>query len=302
MDRDRKAIPGLSIALLNRGGKPFRKDLFKELESLGAREVISVETPPYPYDVEALSRVHDRLRFVLFSRPANAGIRVDVAVHEAACDHVFVLWNDMKISANAISSRVFVKIAEREQLCVAPNFLDAAGRPLPTAMTPLPGRRRSFDVQPMAARRGETPTLLPWDYSGIYRKDKHRLVGGYDGFIEEPYWQKMDYGLRSWLWGETLTTHPALKVGYVDEPPTEDASSGPGYRRFFLKNLAVRFRGDSGSLPLSRFLSYRRAGGESREVALERWRDVRRWVFENRYRFRRDAASLAATWDWEDGD
>ncbi|MCP4295584.1 MAG: hypothetical protein GY786_08260, partial [Proteobacteria bacterium] len=42
-DREKKGRKELSIVLLNRGGRPFRRDLFDELTGLGAVEVISIE-------------------------------------------------------------------------------------------------------------------------------------------------------------------------------------------------------------------------------------------------------------------
>ena len=299
IDRDKKGLSGLSIALLNRGSRPFRRDFFEELCRLGALEVISVESSPCPHDVEVLSRRYGQLRFLIFPESVNTGIKIDAAVREAVGDHVFVLWGDMQINTSGISSRVFAKVSEKERLCTVPSFRDNAGDPLPTLLGPLPGPGGSFDVRPYSAVSGESATLAPWDFAGIYRKDKHLALGGFDHRITESWWQKIDYGMRAWLWGEELRVHPSLKVGYIEEPPSEDASVGPGYRRFFFRNLAVRRLGDAGILPRSSWRSYRRSSGESAASAKQDWKDARFWVHENRYRFKRDAASLAETWEWE---
>ena len=300
IDRDRRGRPGLSIVLLDRGARPFRRDFFEELCRLGALEVISVESAPCPHDVDALSHRHGKLRFLIFSNETNTGVRIDAAIREAVGDHVFVLWGDMKISATSISSRVFAKVTERGRLCTVPTFRDETGDPLPTLLGPLPGPGGAFDVRPCAAGSGESATLAPWDYAGIYRKDKHLALGGFDPRIEESWWQKLDYGMRAWLWGEEIRVHPSLKVGYLDEPPSEDASPGPGYRRFFLRNLAVKRTGDTGSLPRSRWRSYKRSSGDASGSSRVDWKDVRAWVHANRYRFMKDAAYLIETWEWDD--
>ena len=180
LDRELKDRPGLSIVLLNRGARQFRRELFEELCKLGAREVISIESGPCPYDVEALTRRHDKLRFLIFAKPSSTGARIDAAMREAMSDHVFVLHADMKLNATAISSRVFSKISERRRLCTVPVFRDREGDLLPTAIGPMPGRRGDFDVQPAAIPDGEAPTLIPWDYTGIYNKEKHLGTGGFD--------------------------------------------------------------------------------------------------------------------------
>ena len=300
LDRENKDRPGLSIVLLNRGARPFRRDLFEELCRLGAMEVLSIESSPCPYDVESLTKRHEKLRFLIFAEESSTGARIDSAIHEALSDHIFVLHGDMKINAAGISSRVFSKIAERGRICTVPVFRDNEGVLLPTAMAPMPGRGGSFDLQPTAAADGEAPTLVPWDYAGIYRKDKHLAIGGFDTRISDPWWQKLDYGMRAWLWGEEIRTHSALRVGYLDERPPEDSTPGPGYRRFFLKNLAVRRRGDIGRLPRSRWWLYLRSSGESAGATREIWKEIRIWVNTNRYRFVKDAAELTELWDWSE--
>ena len=298
LDRERKDRPGLSIVLLGRGASVFRRDLFEELCKLGAREVLSIESGPCPYDVESLTRRHEKLRFLIFAGESSTGARIDSAIREALSDHVFVLHGDMKINAAGISSRVFSKISERGRLCTVPVFRDNEGELLPTALGPLPGRGGAFDVQPTAAADGEVPTLVPWDYTGIYRKDKHLALGGFDPLIIEPWWQKLDYGMRAWLWGEEIRTHSALRVGYLKEMLPEDSTPGPGYPRFFLKNLAVRRRGDTGRLPRSRWWSYLRSSGDSAVATRELWLEIRAWVNANRFRFVRDATELTELWDW----
>ncbi len=235
---------------------------------------------------------------MIFSESSSPGAQIDAAFREALSDHIFVLHGDMQITASSISSRVFSKIAERERLCAVPVFRDASGEELPTAIGPVPGRNGSFETQPSAAGGREAPTLCVWDYSGIYRREKHLAIGGFDADILEPWWQKLEYGLRAWLWGEELRTHPALRVSYLDEPPSEDSSPGPGYRRFFLKTLAVKRRGDFARLPRSRWAAYRRSSGESASATRESFREIRRWVEANRFRFMIDAAQLTELWDW----
>ena len=300
LQRDMEDRPGLSIVLINRGTRPFRRELFDELCKLGAREVISLESGPCPYDVEALSRSHEILRFIIFSEQSSIGARINAAMREALSKHVFVLQGDMKINAAGISSRVFSKISEGGQLCTVPVFRNSDGELIPTAVSPLPGRGGLFDVQPTAAADGKLPTLMPWDYCGIYLKEKHFNIGGFDPLILEPWWQKLDYGMRAWLWGEEIRTHSALRLEYLEEMLPEDFTPGPGYRRFFLKNLAVKRRGDTGRLTRSGWWNYLRSSGDSASAARQTWKDVRSWVRENKYRFLRDAAEITELWEWSE--
>ena len=171
---------------------------------------------------------------------------------------------------------------------------------MPTAICPLPSGDGRFDARPMAPEEGEAATLAPWDYTGIYRKDRHQAIGGFDASISESWWQKLDYGMRAWFWGEEIRLHPALRMRYLEDPPAEDASPGPGYRRFYLKNLAVRRLGDSAKLSGKAWRSYLRTSGDSPAGARRERKEIREWVYRNRFRFVKDALDLAETWDWGD--
>ena len=298
LERGRRGRPGLSIVLINRGAKPFRRELFDELSKIGVREVLSIESLPHPSDVETLSRRHANLRFIIFARESSLGARIDAAFREIQSDYAFVLRGDMHISAAGISSRVFSKISERGRLCTVPVFRDETGERLPTAVGPMRLRGGLLEPQPAMPGRGETATLIPWDYTGIYRVETHQRTGGFDPLITEPWWQKLEYGMRCWLWGEEIIIHPALRVDYLEPPIPEEASHGPGSRRFFLKTLAPRRRGDIARLSRLQWWAYLRRSGDHAGAAGEDWREIRRWVKDNRCRFRRDAAALAELWDW----
>ncbi len=300
MDRENRYLPGMSIVLLNRGSRQFRRELFEELCKLGAREVISIESAPCPFDVEPLVKRHPELRFMIFTGEPNPGARIDAAMREALSEHIFVIRGDMQIKAATISSRVFEKISDRGYLCTVPFFTDDEGEILPTVIGPVSGRKGSFETQPSHPGNREQATLLPWDYCGIYRKDSHLKIGGFDQAIREPWWQKLEYGMRAWLWGEEIKVHGSLKVSYVGQVLSEDISPGTGYRRFFLKNLAVRRRGDMAVLPFSSWWTYRRYSGESSIASRDDWKEIREWVRKHRYRFTRDAAQLIELWDWSE--
>lgn len=298
LDRERKDRKGLSIVLIHSTARPFRSELFKELCKIGATEVISIESAPCPYDVESLSRQHEILRFLIFTDTKNIGVRIDTAFREALCNQILVLNGDMHINASSISSRVFAKIAERGRICTVPIFRDPQGGIQPSVIAALPNSKGAFETHIRLPGREETATLAPWNYCAVYKKDSHEKIGGFDPQIREPWWQLLEYGMRSWLWGEEIHTHPALKVNCLGEIPPQDTSPGPGYRRFFLKTLAVRRRRDSGILSRRRWWSYLRHSGDNSRQAVEDWKEIRHWVQKNRFNFVKDAAQLIELWDW----
>jgi hypothetical protein len=292
---DADASP-MSVVLLNRGSRLYRGDALGELEKAGLGSILSVEPKPDSLDVEALATRHPGARYLLLSEPASPGVQINLAVRESPGPYVFVLWSDMSLAAQGLSSRFFERLAERDILCQAPALFARGGEQIPGAAAPA-FNRSSLKVLNLPPTKDGMKSLYPFDYAGIYSREKFVLTGGFDPGFSNPYWQKLDFGFRAWLWGEEIRIAQALKVSYADAPTPEDETPDECYKWFWLKNLAPTFRGDLGAVSPTRLWSYllsRRGGAPS---ALGEFRAARAWVRTNRYRFRTDAASLVDLWD-----
>jgi hypothetical protein len=288
----------VSVALLNRGSRFARGDALRELARAGFESILSVEPRGESLDAETLSSRESGVRFLLLSEPASAGVQVNLAMRESPGPYVFVLWSDMALSAQALSSRFFDRLAERDVLCRAPLLLGRGGEALPTAASPAL-HKSSLKVLRLAPLKDGARSLYPFDYAGIYSKEKFVLTGGFDPMLTNPYWQRLDFGFRAWLWGEEIRISQALKVAYSGAPPVEDETADECYKWFWLKNLAPSFRGDSAAVHSSRLWSYLRRRRGSPAAALAEFRAAREWVRTNRFRFRSDAASLVDLWEEE---
>jgi hypothetical protein len=285
-----------TVVLLNRGSRLYRNESIDELARAGLGSVLSVEDKGEGLDAESLAARHPGTRFLILSEPTSVGARLNLAIRESPGPYVLVLWNDMSLSAQSLSSRFFDRLAERDLLCSAPSLYGRGGEQLPTAIAPAQSRSSLKLLQLLPESDGER-SLYPFDYAGIYSREKFMLTGGFDAGIASPYWQKIDFGFRAWLWGEEIRIAQALKLSYAEAPGPEDETPDEGYKRFWLKNLAPSFRGDSGAIGFSRFWAYLRSRGGGAASALGEFKAAREWVRLNRYRFRTDAASLVDLWD-----
>lgn len=296
-----KPAPGgeagaMTVVLLNRGSRLYRNEAIDELERAGLGAILSVEPKGEGVDAEGLAARHPGARFLLLSEPASAGVQVNLAIRESPGPYVFVLWTDMSLSAQGLSSRFFDRLAERHILCSAPALYGKGGEQLPSATSPA-FNRSSLKLLGLVPEKDGAKSLFPFDYAGIYSKEKFTLTGGFDPSMANPYWQKLDFGFRAWLWGEEIRIAGALKLTYAEPPRPEDETPDEGYKWFWLKNLAPSFRGDLGAVAYSRFWAYLRSRRGGSTQALGEFNAAREWVRLNRYRFRTDAASLVDLWD-----
>lgn len=294
-DRKMTLPPLLSVLVLNRGGRPYRSDYFRDLERAGSFEVISIESQEYSYDVEALSRRFPHIRFLLLHERLSAGEAVNLGMKEAQGRLVLVIWNDM-LPGGPLSEPLLTRILAGGRLCTVPHLQTTRFETVPSIVAPAFYRKRLKTV-PMVPSTDGVPTLFPFDYCGVYDRERFLLLGGYDPHIAHPHWQKLDFGFRAHMWGEQLLCSTSLRVRYLGEHDAEDTTPDESYGRFYLKNLAVRFEGDAGTLPAGRFFPYAKKRGGSIFSALRDFREAVGWVRENRFRFCRDARSVTELWE-----
>ena len=285
----------LSLLLLNRSGRIFTSGFLQDLREMGFEDVLSVEELGSSCDVETLSRRHPGVRFLLLQKALSLGEIINLGIQEARATFVFVLWNDMTLLGGPPSS-IMERLFKDQPLCTVPALQNLQEEVLPSLQMPT-FDRKYLKILSLDPEKGGPPSLFPFDSVGIYHKERFLLSGGYDPRITNPHWQRLDFGFRAHLWGETIRCETALRAGYLGEPPVVDTSPDEDYRRFYLKNLAVRFNGDAGYIPGSRFPGYLLRGGDGFFQALREFREVRRWVNLHRFRFQFDATSITDLWE-----
>ncbi|MFA6506854.1 MAG: hypothetical protein WCT14_12170 [Treponemataceae bacterium] len=296
----RAASTGLSAILLNRGGRYLRRNVFEELEKAGFDLVVSVEGPHESFDLEELSIRFPSVKFLKLQESVGPGESINLAVDELSCDRFIVLWNDLRIVHGVSPVRTVERLVAEPFLCMVPTLQNGRFETLPTLKAPA-FFRGSVKTLSFAPTREGTPSLYPFDYVGIYDRDRFVRLGGFDPTIVSPFWQLLDFGFRSQLWGESIRCTTSFRLRYEGDLPTEDSTVDDGYKSFYLKNLAPSFRGDQANLPYRRFFSYLRRAGVGPFDAWKEYAEARRWVAVNRYRFVCDARRVTELWENPEG-
>jgi hypothetical protein len=300
---ERRASTGLSAVVLNRGGRFSRYSFFEELEKLGFDNVLSIENSSAHYDLESLSSSFPFVRFILPQERLNRGEEINLAASELSCPLFFVLWNDLRFLRSGGSERMAERLfagAEEEKniykrLCTTPLIQDGRSETMPTLKIPalLPEKKTGKVIRtiPFIPRKEGQLTLYPFDGIGIYDRERFIRLSGFDPYIKNFYWQLMDFGFRSGLWGEEIAATQLIKLSYEGLVPEEDSTVDEGSLRFFLKNLAPVFKGDYAHIPLRRFPGYLKRRGDL-FAAWDEFFSARAWVRTNRFRFSSDAGIM----------
>ena len=310
---ERRASTGLSAVILNRG-RYSRYGFFEELEKAGFDYVLSMESSSTRYDLEDLSNSFPFIRFVLLKESVSPGEEINLASMELSSPLFFVLRSDLRILRSGGAERMAERLLSKRQdltgevdkdsykrLCTVPLIQDGRSETMPTLIAPALVPERKFfsggagstiKTIPFIPRKEGFPSLYPFDGIGIYDKERFIRIGGFDQSIKNFYWQLMDFGFRSRLWGEEIAATQLIKLSYDGEIPEEDSTAGEDALKFYLKNLAPVFHGDYAHIPLRRFPGYFKRRGD----LFEAWKEftaARDWVGANRYRFVSDARTIA---------
>ncbi len=290
-DRALPSRPSFSVVVLNRGGKFDRESAFARLSAWEPAEILSVEIGTAAYDVEHLVARFPQVRFVLLDHDISIGEQVNLGIGEAIGSLVLVIWNDYDISG--LPKGVH---AGEAPLCAVPVLRGDRNQVLPSVVAPAFHQQR-LQVLPLPPPNDRVPSIVAFDYVGLYHREQYQRIGGYDSAIRSPHWQKLEFGFRAHMWGYRIMLEPQLRLRCAQTPPPEDTTPDESYLRFYLRTLAVRFTGDTGRLPISKLfmLIVRAQAGPIRACRL--FREAQAWVERNKYSFRQDARRVTELWD-----
>ena len=296
--KERSAPSGISLVVLNPPGYPNRS-IFSDIEKTGFDKVISIETASPHYDIEELAGRFPFVKFILPKKEINLGEQINLAAAEIDSPFFLVLQSDMKIIAGGTARRLAEREIERteedKRICTVPLIINSNYELLPTIASPITKKRKMRTVCLEPQNEGDM-CLYPFCGIGIYDRDRFIRIGGYDTTINKVYWQLMDFGFRSFLWGEKIMLSLHLKLMFDGELTAEETTAEENYIRFKLKNLAPVFKKDHAHLPFYRFPFFKHNSGMDFFSAMKNFKEGRKWVKKNKYRWKFDARDVINLW------
>ena len=258
-------------------------------------EILLINGPEPKAELATLVKKYPQVKFILLHHKCSIGEMVNLGIAEAQAPLVCILHTDMHIPQQALSSRLLERISQQHVLCTLPVLKNRRLETIPSLQVPVFIKKR-LKPAPFHPLHDGMQSLFPFDYVGIYNKERFRFSGGYDPAIGSTYWQKLDFGLRAALWGEEILVNVALFFQYRAEVPIEETTPNTSYKIFYLKNIALDYRRDQARLGWRKFPHYFFASGTSMLRALQEFKTARQWVRQHRYRFKTDCQKLVAAW------
>lgn len=291
-------IGGIDAIILSRGGWYNFSATAESLKKLGCTSIISVESHDKSLDIEKMASECPTVKFLLPSEKITVGEGINIAISELKGEYVIILRNEQSITDESLMLDAIEEAKRSKILCTVPILITKNNSVLSTQMLPVL-KDGHFYTETAPLIQNKERTIYSFDFSGIYNRSKFISLLGFDHTITNPYWQNLDFGFRSFLWGEELKMNTKFKLKYLSSLPIEDTSYDDSYTRFYLKNLKPSIRGNEAYMKFDVFFSYIKGMGLNPFMAYKYFQIGRNWVKANKKRFKISPYELIANWSAE---
>jgi hypothetical protein len=285
---------GVATIVLHRSGRPLRAESIAPFADHGTDEVVVAIGPKPRYEIEQMVTSIPRLRFLIAKTPVTHGELVNLAMREIGSPIGLVIWSDM--SPPQINDSIVEALRAHNAVCTVPVLRSERNEMLPSIQAPA-FFRNLFRTVPMQPGVEGNRALFPFASVGFYDRERFESLGGFDKNMRNPYWQRMDFGMRAYLWGDRVDVMQSVRIHTTRPLPEDDATPDASYARFYLKNLAVKFVRDRGRLRWAQLPGFMVRSGLGLSQSVAEFARVRNWVEENQYRFVQDARRVTELWE-----
>lgn len=294
-DTSEKKI-NLSLILLNSNGSHLNLNIFENLVKCKFDSIISIEHDSDNYSLDDITKKFPSVKFIIPLEPTTDGEMINIAMSEVKTEYVLVIRDTLHIPASFISQNLVDKLLVEKKYCIVPWLMDKTYQGLPVHY--IPGAEKShFVIESSVKILDGIKTVYPFDYIAFYNKNKFIQLGGFDYTIRSPYWQNLDLALRSWLWGEETKITTLLQLSYKDEVPVEDSTFNQDYLRYYLKNEVPKFKNEKAYISRRFFNKFRKRSSCGYLEAKKQYKNAKKWVEKNQYKFKQDLQSFVQNWD-----
>lgn len=178
--------------------------------------------------------------FIVFSLPATFGAMANAMANECYTTFFYLIRSDLRCDVFDTTEAIELLHRSDKPAAVTPFLENRNHEPIPVIQAPML-KDGLIDPVPFFATKEISPTLYPYLGLGIYERALFQRLRGFDEQIEGDYWQILDFGLRSWLYGYPIFNLPSLSCRFHHKQSIiEDRSLREGLKRLHTKALAVR--------------------------------------------------------------
>lgn len=287
----------VSVILLNETGPQFHTPIIENLLACGFKSIISVEPDNTSYNLENIARKYPTVKFLIPMEQTTSGELINACMEDVNSSYVLVLRDTLYIPSGFFLENMAENLIKENVFCLVPR-LSARDRSS-VAMHVIPKAQKGhFMLESVSSVQDMVPTVFPYDYIGLYNREKFIQLGGFDYTITSTYWQLADLSMRAWLWGEKIKITTRLTLSYREELNVPDTTANLSSLRFYLKNVLPRFKNGKAVITKFSFFLFLRHSSCGFFESLRQFKDARKWVEQNKFRFVQGVEEFIEGWKY----
>lgn len=231
-----------SVGILDFGNK---EDLMATLDWYLENMNLSIHvlTTEFKMDRYDIQQNYPEVTFIVFKNDTTTGEYINAMADECYTDYFLMVRSDMEIIAFDGQRMLEIMGGKDHPVAISPVMLSSSGEIMPTLRAPYI-RGKEVDPQsfePNLEMVKPEPTLYPVLCLGLYDRALLQRLRGYDTDILGEYYQSLDMGVRSWLFGYKMFVSKDLVVRFPNRVSViEDRSECSGMNRFYTKALSIK--------------------------------------------------------------
>ncbi len=285
----------ISVILLNETGPQFHTVMLENLISCGFKSIISVEPNNENCNIENISKKYPSVKFFVPLEKTTDGELINACVSEIDSKFFLVLRDSLYIPTGFLLENMAENLVSENLFCLVPRLFAKGDSSVSMHIIPDVYKGR-FSMEAVSSVSDMSPTVFPFDFIGLYNREKFISTGGFDYTITSHYWQLADLSLRAWLFGEKINITTRFFITYKKEVPILEYSFDLSYLRFYLKNVLPRLKNGSAFISNFSFFTFFRHSSCGFFESLRQFKNAKKWVNSNRYRFVFDLQSFIENW------
>lgn len=294
-DNNSEDALNISVILLNSSGSHFKLPVFENLLNCNFQSIISIEHDANNFSIDDISKKNPAIKFIIPQEKTSDGELINIAMAELKSEYVLVLRDSMYIPSGIILKNLAERLTKDGIYCIVPRLIDHEKNNISNQFAPGTNKTK-FTVDVSSYSGDGVKTLYPFDYVGLYNREKFIQLGGFDYTIQSAYWQNLDMGVRSWLWGEETRLTTMLQFSFIEKTPVPDKTINLDYLRYYLKNEVPKLKLEQGVIRNISFFKFYKNSGCGLLEARRQFREAKKWVKENKYKFKKDLEMLIQEW------
>lgn len=240
----------LAICIIDKGSDQQSKDLLNYINSsFNAKLYFAIED-----DKIRLSRFDDFYKiasFIVYDQEMTSLVLTKIALEDCKATYLLILDARMSVDKIDIQSLMDLLAKDKELLAISPIIKNRLKENIPSISVPtlFDNQIQSLNFFPSS----KTLTLYPFLGVALYNRALFERLKLVDPNIKSEYWQLMDLGFSTYLFGYKILSHPSFICSFL-ENIIEDRSDAPGLDRLYTKALCVRQ--DRGKNRIKKFGKY----------------------------------------------